>query len=321
MAFSLILGVSTELPSAQAQSNPKQKILKFVSYVDKTQKPMIPSLRLIDILNKKAKGEFIIRHAGGPEAIPAFDQLEAVRTGVVDIRVAPGGYDTKAVPETGAMFLSQLNPMEERQRGVYDILAEAYKKRANAMYLGRQLPFVPFYILLRVRVEKLDDLKGVKTRTASLYDSFIREIGAVGVSMPTGEIYTAMERGVIDAFPANAVALMERGYPEVTKYIIVHGWNQADHNMLMNLDTWNSLPKHHQKLIMDTVIEQEPWALKWAKEFAANRVKALLDYGVKPIEFSPADAKKYVKAAQAGWKKLITKLPETGPKLRKLATK
>ena len=73
-------------------------------------------LKFIDKVNAVGKGVVQIEFVGGPEAIPTFDQPEAVRTGVIDMVYGPGSYYPGLVPETDALVGAIVSPMEQRAR-------------------------------------------------------------------------------------------------------------------------------------------------------------------------------------------------------------
>src|SRR6187401_2841051 len=73
----------------------------------------------VDRVNERAKGRLKLNYVGGPEAIPAFQLIDAVRGGVVDVASGVGSYFSATVPEGDAMKLSQITPAEERANGTY----------------------------------------------------------------------------------------------------------------------------------------------------------------------------------------------------------
>jgi TRAP-type C4-dicarboxylate transport system substrate-binding protein len=93
-------------------------------------------LQFVDKLNAAGEGVVQIEFVGGPEAIPTFDQAEALRTGVIDMVYGPGSFYGGLVPETDALVGSNVTPMEKRANGGIDLLNQIHQDKLNAYYLG-----------------------------------------------------------------------------------------------------------------------------------------------------------------------------------------
>ena len=114
------------------------------------------------------------------------------------------------------------------------------------------------------------------------------------------------------------------GMDEITKYYIPYGFSQAsDMTNIINLDTWNSLPKHLQDLIIDVQLELEVGPYEaFMKELEDKAWQTFVDAGIEVIEFSPADAEWFVNLYyESSWDDLIERTGETSSKLRELYLK
>jgi len=112
-----------------------------------------------------------------------------------------------------------------------------------------------------VKIETEKDLKGLKFRTYGLWAEIMKDYGASVVTLPGGEIYTAAERGVIDAFEYRPPAPnWKKGFHEITKYLGVPGIHSPanPHVFLANKKKWDSLPSEFQALMKDEMLA---WAL------------------------------------------------------------
>ena len=105
-------------------------------------------LKFIDKVNAAGQGVVQIEFVGGPEAIPTFDQPEAVREGVIDMIYGPGSYYAGIVPETDALVGSNLTPMEKRANGGIDLLNQIHQEKMNAYYLGHPDGGIQFHIYM-----------------------------------------------------------------------------------------------------------------------------------------------------------------------------
>lgn len=300
-------------------NNQSQAIeLKMATFLPKDDVNLTAWWAFVDEVNKKSKGELVIKFMGGPEAIPAFKQYEAMRTGVVDIIFVAESYYGGAVTGAAYTHLSRLTPPEERKSGYYDLRVDLLKKH-NVFYLGRPEHGVWFHVFTNKPVRKPQEMAGQKIRTSATYEPFVKALGAVPITLPGSEVYTALERGVVDGYAWSVLGNVSMGWPEVCKFIVEPKLYSMNLEALINLDTWNKLTKPQQKLLTDLMIENEAKFTKVFEELGEKELKAMQAKGMKFVKFTPEDTKWYVDLAyKAGWDEVIKKSPEIGPKLFKL---
>ncbi len=273
------------------------------------------------MVNERAKGELVIDWAGGPEVIKGFDQAAAVRDGVVDLVLVPPGYCEKIHPPSIAFQLWDQTPMEQREIGAYDLMVELYKKM-NVYCLGTLDSASRFYIFSNVMIkDPKTDFKGLKFRTGPAPAQLLDALGCVGVSMGAGDQYTALQQGVVVGVVTPANNFFEFNLFEVGKYWVDIGfWNPIE-PALVNLDKWNKIPSHLQKLMLDVAKEAEPLEYNYQMQNNDKYFQTFRDAGMQPITFSPEDTK-WLKALayQVRWdvaKEAMT--PEDYEKTRKFA--
>ncbi len=177
-----------------------------------------------------------------------------------------------------------------------------------------------FHLFTNKPVKRPTEMAGQKIRTSATYEPFVKALGAVPVTLPGGEVYTALERGTVDGYAWCVLGNINFGWPEVCKYILEPRIYEMNVEGLINLDTWNKLPKNLQDLIMKIQIQNEidfaPVFTKLAEtEYADMQQKK----GMKVIKFSPEDTKWYVDLAyKAAWDDVMKRNQELGPKLKEL---
>jgi TRAP-type C4-dicarboxylate transport system substrate-binding protein len=168
---------------------------------------------------------------------------------VADIVSAPGSYYTNLVPEADALKLTQLTMAELRRNGAWAYLNRIHNEKMNAQLLARTGDGVTFHLYLN---RKLDhpDLHGLKLRVTPTYAAFFTALGATPLRTPPGEVYTAMERGVVDGYGFSIQGLFDLGLQEVTKYRVEPGFYSVDVNVLVNLDKYKAL-RPDQRAFLD----------------------------------------------------------------------
>jgi len=281
---------------------------------------MTAFMAFVDSVNKKANGELEIKYIGGPETMPGFKQFEALRNGVVDMIFGCESYYGRQVTGAAYSHLTRLDPTKERQNGYHAFRNELFKKH-NIHYLGRAEFGVWFQIFTNKYAKNLDDLKGQKIRVSGTYEPFVKRLGAVPVTMPGSDIYTALERGTIDGYAWAVLGNVQMGWVDVCKYIIEPRIYQMNIEALINQKTWEKLPKHLQTLLTDSMIENEKEYSSIMAGIAEKEYTQMQAKGMKVIQFTPDETKAYVELAyEAGWDEVIKENSSLGPKLKKMLT-
>jgi TRAP-type C4-dicarboxylate transport system substrate-binding protein len=322
LAFTILFLFFLGLATSAIASEAKPIVLKAVTTAKVGSVSNDMFMKWIKTVNERAKGKLSIKFIGGPEAIPSFDQFEAVRTGVVDICRMKGSYIKPVVPEQYALILSQRTPWEEREIGYYDLMVKLLKEKANIMYLGRINYGMPFFLWLNKEVTNPHtDFKGFSMRSAVVYDPLYKALGVTPVTMEFTELYTGVERGIINGsgWPAHIV---DHGWEKVLKYCVKHPFYNMDVQTVVNLDKWNKLPKHLQDLLASIAKEMEPEMHAYGNKFTEKKLQEAFAAGVKPIVFSPQDAKWYTETAyRVAWEEVKKKAPERYGMIKKMLMK
>jgi len=276
-------------------------------------------IQLVDRINEKAKGKLVIDNLGGPEVMPAREQMDAIREGMVDMGMIPPDFYSRMMPEAQIFYYTTDSHMDQRKSGYFDIMVELHKKM-NFRYLCRTSGSDPFYVLVNKKVsDPRKGFKGMKIRSVEPYAIFLDALGCARVTVPRVDVYGALERGVIDGFLAPASLVKVTAQYEVTKYIITPPVFQSNCIALMNLEKFQSLPKDLQELILKECEDFEQVAWDITKKAAEESFKFLVTKGkMKEIKLTGEDAKWYLdKANRLPVEETLKKSPQYGPKLIK----
>jgi len=277
--------------------------------------------RFIDRVNQAGKGIVQINYIGGPKAMPAFEVGNALKNGVVDLANTTGAFYTNLMPEADAWKLTQRSMADLRKNGGYDYMARLYEQKMNAILLARVVDNNPFHLYLNKRITS-PDLTGLKLRIAPVYRDFFQALGATVVQTAPGEVYTALERGVVDGYGWPITGIFDLGWNEKTKYRVDPGFYSAEVSILVNKTAWDRLNDQQKAVLRKAADEGETEA---PAEFLAENARDTARQaaaGIETITFDPAVAKNYYeKAYEAGWAGQIRQSPEHGPKLREFFSK
>jgi TRAP-type C4-dicarboxylate transport system substrate-binding protein len=275
---------------------------------------------MIKALNASGKGTLQLNFIGGPKAMPPFEVGNAVRTGVVDIGMSTGAFYTNIMPEADALKLTQMPGPELRKNGAVDLINKVWNEKANMQYLGRVIDFTPFHLYLNKKIDK-PDLTGLKIRVTPVYRDFFQALGATVVTTAPGEVYTALERGVVDGYGWPIQGIFDMNWQEKTKFRVDPGFYSAEVSLIMNLDKWKALTAAQKDVLMKNVIALENANDSW-KKAADDDIKRQAQVGIQVITFDAKTSKQYVdKAYDVAWTNLIKASPTYGPQMKKLFSK
>jgi len=275
-----------------------------------------PFEKFIERVNAEGKGVIQINYIGGPKAMPPFEVGNALKGGVIDVANSTGAFYTNVMPEADAWKLTQRPMAELRKNGGYDAMAALYAQKMNAIFLARLVDDNPFHLYLNKPISA-PDLTGLKLRITPVYRDFFQALGATVVQTAPGEVYTALERGVVDGYGWPVTGIFDLGWHEKTKYRVDPGFYSAEVSILINKTAWDKLDDAQRAILRKAgdLAEAEAAAL-YASENGAD-IKRQADAGIQTIKLDGAVAKTYLeKAYEAGWAGVIRQSPEHGPKLR-----
>lgn len=296
-------------------------ILKAVSFAPPTEADSKALARFVDTVNKhpKLQGKLGIQYVGGPEVIPPFELIDAARKGVVDIAMVPAGYYAGSEPICNYFELSPYTASEERKKGVYDYINKIHQEKLGVAYLARPNHTLSFQVFVNKRINRIDEFKGLKMRTSPTYMAFLNALGCALVRMPMGEVYTAMDRGIIDGYATPLYNVTPYGLHEVTKYCIDHNFYRLECFLIANLNSWNRLSKDVQAIVINICKELEDWGATYFVEIEQANRQICKKAGMEFIKLPPDDAKRFVALAyEADWKDAFQKAPVEAAQLRKL---
>ncbi|NMG36616.1 ABC transporter substrate-binding protein [Azoarcus sp. TTM-91] len=271
----------------------------------------------VEKVNSEGKGIMKIQVIGGPESMPPFEVGNAVRAGVVDLANSTGVFHANLVPEALAMTLAEKSMAELRANGGYALLDEIHRQKANMVWLARVSDGLQYHVYSNKPVSS-SDLSGLKLRSVPVYRSFFQSVGATPLQVPPGEVYTALERGVVDGYGWPSIGVFDLGWQEKTKFRVEPGFYNVEVSLFMNQNTWKKLDAQQRAFLEKQIAwveSQNANDLKVAEEEKARQAKA----GIQTINLPGEQAAIFrAKAYDAGWKGIEQAAPQNAPKLKAL---
>ena len=273
--------------------------------------------RFVKKVNDEGKGLVQINYIGGPKAIPTFEQGNALRSGVVDLANSTTSFTAGIIPEGLAFNYTNKTMAEMRKDGSLAYLNQLFLDK-GLYYFARTGEGIQYYIYSNKKIESAD-LTGLKLRIAPIYRDFFQKLGANVITIPPGEVYTALERGVVDGYGWPLLGIFDLGWHEKTKYRLEPGFYAIELGVMFSANTWKKLTPQQKEFLEKQAAWLESLNTDMATKDAPAEIKKQQDAGIQVVRLSPAEAQKLVKTANdAAWDAIVKASPQHGAKLREM---
>jgi TRAP-type mannitol/chloroaromatic compound transport system substrate-binding protein len=165
----------------------------------------------------------------------------------------------------------------------------------------------------RKELQTVDDLRGLKFRIGGLGGQVLAKLGVIPQQIAAGDVYPALERGIIDAAEFVGPYDDEKlGLHKIAKYYYAPGWWEggAMLHLVVGQAKWNELPKHYQAIVFHACEAANNWML--AKYDAVNgaALRRLIGAGAELRLFPQAIMDASLKAANELYAELAGKSPD-----------
>ncbi|NSX54933.1 TRAP transporter substrate-binding protein DctP [Parasulfitobacter algicola] len=274
-------------------------------------------LSFVDKVNEAGKGVVQIEVRGGPEAIGMFQQPDAVRDGIVDMVYTPGSFYGGALPEKDAMVTSNLTAVETRANGGTALMDQIHQEKMGLKYLGWFDSGVCYNLWTRDAPEFDADgnlnVDGLKLRGNAVYNAFFSNyLNAQVIDLPTGEVYSALQRGVVDATGWTQIGLIDLKWNEFLNYRIEPCFFSTDLGVIVNNDKWNSLSPEAQKILQNVAIQHEKDSVEALRAKRDEDFAALEAAGMQVVDLEGDARVNYLAAArETTWERMKTLMSES----------
>jgi TRAP-type mannitol/chloroaromatic compound transport system substrate-binding protein len=234
-----------------------------------------------DSVKLASGGRLDIKLFSAGELVGAMESFDAVRKGSADIghdwpgywmgkndnfnsfASVPFGLDTEGYN----IWLYERGGLEQMQElyGRYNLYA---LPGGNG---GQEMGFFS-----NKRATSMADYKGMRLRTPGWFMDIMNRLGASVTPLPGGEIYLALERGVIDAAEFSTPAInYPMGFDDITKYVLTPGVHQPSVQcaLFINMDSYNKLPADLKWIIDIAAKETQLWSAAWQENLNIEAIK------------------------------------------------
>jgi TRAP-type C4-dicarboxylate transport system substrate-binding protein len=261
-------------------------------------------------IEKRSNGALKATVYPGSSLMKTNSQFSALRKGALDLGLVPLSYAGGEVPETNIGLMPALVPSYE--------VGAAWKTSEVGRLLAKMLDDKGIVVVSWIwqaggvasRAAPLVapvDAKGMKVRGGSReMDLMLKAAGASVISLPSNEIYAAMQTGAMDAAMTSSTSFISFKLEEIAKSL-TSGRNKAYWFMfeplLMSKDVFAKLPKAQQDIVMAVGAEQEKFGTDAARADDKTAAEVYAKAGAKVFDLDePTVAKWQAIARDTAWK-------------------
>jgi TRAP-type transport system periplasmic protein len=263
---------------------------------------------MVQIIARDAKAANVdleVQVYPGASLFKPNDQWNALVNGQLDISSFPLDYASGKQRAFGATLMPGLVRNHERAQRLNDspfmkeikaqidkagvvVLADAWLAGAVASK--------------RACIRKPDDIKGLKVRSAGpTFAAMWQAAGASIVSIPSNEVYNALQTGVAEATDTSTGSFVSFRIYEQVKCITAPGDNALwfmYEPVLMSKKTFARLNKKQQDVLMQAGRKSQEFFAKEAKKLDDDMVKVFKDHNVEVVTLTPAEYDAWLKVAE-----------------------
>ncbi|HEY4983104.1 MAG TPA: TRAP transporter substrate-binding protein [Pseudolabrys sp.] len=249
-------GATIAMP-AIAQSMPEVKWRLASSFPKSLDTAFGSSDTLAKIVAEATDNKFQIQVFGPGEIVPGLQNVDATTNGTVEMCHTAAYYFIGKDPTFALCNSAPFGPNARQQNAWFNDgggnqLINDFVKKFNLYAMPGGNTGAQMGGWFRKEINTVADLKGLKMRIGGWAGKTLGKLGVVAQQLAGGDIYPALEKGVIDAAEWVGPYDDEKlGFYKVAKYYYYPGWWEGATalHFFLNLQKWNELPKSYQAIM------------------------------------------------------------------------
>lgn len=248
--------------------------------------------------NEAGKGIVKINFIGGPETTPINKSAEALERGVFDLSYGPAGYYAGTVPESLALLGTTASLEKVRENGGFELMNEIWTKRMGARVLAWPIYETTYNLFLtkrpKVTADRLD-LTGMKLRATPTYKPMIESLGGTPIRISGPEMYTSLERGLVEGSGWPNIGLADTGVAKLVKFKIEPSFYRANQLLIVNKKSWDNLSPEAREILEKVARDYEKNSVAHFKKIQEEEIEKLEKAGIETIKLTGKARENYLK--------------------------
>lgn len=269
------------------------------------------------VVAARTNGKFQLKCFAANELFGTREAYEALEKGAIDMWFGPS-WAFSGRNKFGFVSGSLPYSLENHDQAYHIMFETKFREIARRAYAKNNIYYIcgamggADGITSTFPIRTMEDLKGKKIRGGGIKGKVNKALGAIDVVISPAEIYSALQRGIIDGLMMPLYVMGERGYFEKCKYVSlppVFGNWWVD--WAANMNSWKKLPKEYQNILQEEADRLWKWTLKTNLPHLEKAVqKEWTKKGVQYITLSKENLKKFKKAVLPIWDEVAAMTPE-----------
>ena len=269
----VVTALFTALIPASAAAGPIK--LSYANFPPAPTFPCVQMERWKKEVEQRTNGQVVVNTYPGGTLLGAKNMMDGVIAGQADIGNLCMAYQPGRFIVTNATSLPLGIPNARKGSLVLWDLWEKYQPEAFAkVKVLAMFATAPTNIMSKVPVRTLEDLKGLDLRASGGAAQILAAWGANPVGMPMPATVEALQKGVVKGLFSSLEVMKDFKFAETCKYVTITDTVIYPFAVVMNMDSWNKLPKDVQKVMDDLRVEQS----EWTGTYMDNHVKAAMEW-------------------------------------------
>lgn len=230
--------------------------LRWAQFATAALEDSQPQIKMAENVAARTNGQCKIELFWSDALVPMFESMDAVRLGSAEMATFPfgpfGGVDPRFNSSEMPLYYNTIEAQVEAQAALMPSYSGVFEEKFNqkAIQVRSILPLNLGTADREVKV--LADWDGLLTQTISpAVTAIVETFGAVGAPASPLDVYELLQKGTVDATIQSLGKYVEAKLWEVCDYLTNCVFISASAATTINLDTWNSLPKDIQDIILE----------------------------------------------------------------------
>ena len=301
IVFMAVLLATVLFSGGSSQAQPKPMVMRLAETHPQDYPTTKGDYEFARLVKERSKGRIVVEVFHSKQLGEERAVIEQVQLGAIDMTRVSISAVSSFVRDLDAFQLPYLYRDAAHMWKVLNgpIGEEILKKHEASNFVGVgwfEGGSRNFYT--KKQVKTVSDLKGMKIRVqqAPLMVGMVEALGAVATPLPYGEVYSALQSGVVDGAENNWPSYLTTSHFEVAKYFIVDEHTRVPEITVGSKKLFDKLPKEDRALILKAMKDAQAYQFKLWVDFEKVAEKTVQEKGSIITQISPAEKQKFADA-------------------------
>ena len=321
IVFMAVLLATVLFSGGSSQAQPKPMVMRLAETHPQDYPTTKGDYEFARLVKERSKGRIVVEVFHSKQLGEEAAVIEQVQLGAIDMTRVSISAVSSFVRDLDAFQLPYLYRDAAHMWKVLDgpIGQEILKKHEAFNFVGVgwfESGSRNFYT--KKQVKTVGDLKGMKIRVqqAPLMVGLVEALGAVATPLPYGEVYSALQTGVVDGAENNWPSYLTTSHFEVAKYWICDEHTRVPEITVGSKKVFDKLSKEDRVLILKAMKDAQPYQFKLWVDFEKVAEKTVKEKGSIVTLVSPKEKQKFVDAMKPLYDKQPAEIMAVVKKIR-----